>query len=67
MRRLLVDRGIVPENLPPAEDIKKIERRLESEQKKLPKTVGSLELSSANHSDDFSDDEPKSSEGESEG
>lgn len=39
VRRLLTERGIVPENLPPAEDIKKVERRLESEQKKLPKQV----------------------------
>ena len=37
VRQLLVDRGIVPEALPPAEDIKKVERRLISEQKKLPK------------------------------
>jgi DNA-damage-inducible protein D len=35
VRRLLVDRGIVPENLPPAEDVKKVERRLVSERKKL--------------------------------
>lgn len=31
---MLVQRGIVPENLPPAEDIKKVGRRLASEQKK---------------------------------
>ena len=37
VRKLLVDRGIVPEALPPAEDVKKVERRLKSEQKKLPK------------------------------
>lgn len=37
VRRLLTDRGIVPENLPPAEDVKKVERQLESEQKRLPK------------------------------
>ncbi|MCA1989106.1 MAG: DNA damage-inducible protein D, partial [Desulfarculus sp.] len=37
VRKLLVDRGIVPENLPPAEDVKKVERRLASEQKKLPR------------------------------
>ena len=43
VRRLLVDRGIVPESLPPAEDVKKVERRLKSEQKKLPKQVESLE------------------------
>lgn len=34
VRDMLVQRGIVPENLPPAEDVKKIERRLASEQKK---------------------------------
>lgn len=43
VRQLLVDRGIVPEALPPAEDVKKVERRLTSEQKKLPKQVESLE------------------------
>jgi len=43
IRRLLVDRGIVPEQLPPAEDVKKLERRLEAEQKKLPKQVKRLE------------------------
>ena len=36
VRKLLRKRGIVPEQLPPSEDIKKIERRVESEQKKLP-------------------------------
>jgi DNA-damage-inducible protein D len=43
VRRLLVDRGIVPEALPPAEDVKKVERRLVSEQRKLPKQVERLE------------------------
>ena len=43
VRKLLVDRGIVPEALPPAEDVKKIERRLQSEQKKLPTQVERLE------------------------
>jgi len=37
VRNLLGDRNIVPENLPPSEDLKKVERRLKSEQKKLPK------------------------------
>ncbi len=36
VRKLLTDRGIVPENLPPAEDFKKVQRRLDSEHKKLP-------------------------------
>jgi DNA-damage-inducible protein D len=43
VRKLLVDRGIVPESLPPAEDVKKVERRLKAEQKKLPKQVEPLE------------------------
>lgn len=34
VRQMLVQRGIVPENLPPAEDVKKVERRLANEQKK---------------------------------
>ena len=34
-RAELVECGIIPKNLPPAEDVKKVERRLESEQKKL--------------------------------
>lgn len=33
VRNMLLKRGIVPENLPPAEDVKKVERRLTSEQK----------------------------------
>ncbi len=43
VRKLLTDRGITPERLPPAEDIKKIERRLETEAKKLPKGVEPFE------------------------
>ena len=35
VRKMLVERGIIPENLPAAEDVKKVERRLESEQKKV--------------------------------
>lgn len=34
VRKMLVQRGIVPENLSAAEDVKKVERRLISEQKK---------------------------------
>lgn len=37
VRDLLVQRGIHPEALPAAEDIKKIERRVQSEAKKLPR------------------------------
>lgn len=37
VRDMLLDRGITPENLPPDEDIKKVERRLKSDEKKLAK------------------------------
>jgi DNA-damage-inducible protein D len=46
VRKLLGKRGIVPEQLPAAEDVKKVERRVELEQKKLPKRVKRLELDS---------------------
>jgi DNA-damage-inducible protein D len=42
VRNLLLNRNIAPENLPPSEDVKKVERRLESEKKKLPKSTKSL-------------------------
>ena len=35
VRKMLTERGIVPENLSPAEDVKKVERRLASEEKKM--------------------------------
>jgi DNA-damage-inducible protein D len=41
VRKMLLERGIVPEQLPPAEDIKKVERKLKQDEKttkKLPKT-----------------------------
>ena len=34
VRQMMIERGIVPENLPPAEDVKKVERRLATEKKK---------------------------------
>ena len=34
---MLLERGVKPENLPPAEDVKKIERRLASDEKKVLK------------------------------
>ncbi len=46
VRELLHRRGIVPEKLPPAEDTKKVERRLASDDKKLPKKVARLERGS---------------------
>ncbi|MBW1616345.1 MAG: DNA damage-inducible protein D [Deltaproteobacteria bacterium] len=44
VRNLLIKRKIQPENLPPAEDIKKVERRLKSEEKKLSKVVEKFEI-----------------------
>lgn len=37
VRDMLTKRGIVPENLPPAEDVKKLQRKLDSDEKKLLK------------------------------
>lgn len=37
VRKMLLERGIVPENLPVSEDVKKVERRLNSEEKKALK------------------------------
>ncbi len=44
VRTLLTDRNIKPEELPPSDDIKKVERRLKSEQKKLPKQTNKLDI-----------------------
>ncbi|HEX2617837.1 MAG TPA: DNA damage-inducible protein D [Flavobacteriales bacterium] len=35
VRKMLAERGVHPEALPPAEDLKKVQRRLEGEEKKL--------------------------------
>ena len=37
VRKMLVERGIIPEDLPAAEDVKKVERRLATEEKKIAK------------------------------
>jgi DNA-damage-inducible protein D len=42
VRKTLLQRGIRPEQLPPAEDVKKVERRLASEEKKSLKNPDSL-------------------------
>jgi DNA-damage-inducible protein D len=43
VRDVLVKSNIYPESLPKAEDVKKLERKLKSEDKKLPKAVRKLE------------------------
>ena len=37
VRKMLLERGIVPEDIPAAEDVKKVERRIEAEKKKALK------------------------------
>ncbi|MBW1649148.1 MAG: DNA damage-inducible protein D [Deltaproteobacteria bacterium] len=49
VRNLLIKRNIQPENLPPAEDIKKIERRLKSEKQKLPNNIKKFEITRQNN------------------
>jgi DNA-damage-inducible protein D len=39
VRDMLTQRGIIPENLPPAEDVKKLQRKLEGDEKKMLKGV----------------------------
>lgn len=39
VRQMLIERGIRPEAMPPAEDVKKVERRLNSEKKRALKTA----------------------------
>lgn len=42
VRNMLAERGIKPENLPPSEDIKEIERRVKSNEKQLAKSGNKL-------------------------
>lgn len=42
VRQMLGERGIKPEDLPPAEDIKKVERRVASNEKNIEKTTRKL-------------------------
>lgn len=42
IRAMLGQRGIKPENLPPSEDIKKLERRVKSQEKQLASQAGKL-------------------------
>ena len=45
VRNMLLQRGIVPEQLPPGEDVKKVERRLKSEEKSLTKKPTTKKIS----------------------
>ncbi len=39
VRRILLKRGVKPETLPPAEDVKKVQRRIKSTEKKILKNI----------------------------
>jgi DNA-damage-inducible protein D len=43
VRKMLHDRGVKPERLPAAEDVKKVERRLENEEKKILNDVKKIQ------------------------
>ena len=45
VRNMLLQRGIVPEQLPAGEDVKKVERRLKSEEKSLTKKLSTKKTS----------------------
>ena len=53
VRKILHERGVKPEQLPPAEDVKKVERRLKSEEKKALKKPDKIksQLSGTNKED----------------
>lgn len=42
VRSMLGERGIKPEQLPPSEDIKKLERRVKTQEKKIAEQSGKL-------------------------
>jgi DNA-damage-inducible protein D len=39
VRKMLIERGVKPEVLPPAEDVRKLQRKLDKEEKNLLKDV----------------------------
>lgn len=39
VRKMLIERGVKPEALPAAEDVKKVQRKLEGEEKKILKQI----------------------------
>jgi DNA-damage-inducible protein D len=42
VRKMLIERGVKPEQLPPAEDLKKVQRRLDGDEKKVIKDAQKL-------------------------
>jgi len=45
VRKIMIERGLVPENLPPAEDVQKVERRLKTEEKKASSRIPTTKTS----------------------
>jgi DNA-damage-inducible protein D len=43
VRKMLLDRGVKPEQLPASEDVKKVQRRIDSEEKRVLKEVKNLQ------------------------
>lgn len=43
VRKILKERGVNPEHLPPAEDVQKVKRKLDSDGKKVLKDVKKLQ------------------------
>jgi len=39
VRKILIERGVKPDALPPAEDVKKVQRKLDGDEKKLLKDI----------------------------
>jgi len=43
VRKMLKERGVLPEHLPAAEDLKKVQRKLATEEKKIVKQTGKIQ------------------------
>ena len=52
VRAMLGQRGIKPEELPPSEDIKKLERRVKTQEKKMAQQAGKLPENNGGKNDD---------------
>ncbi len=50
VRKMLKERGVQPEALPPAEDLKKVSRRIDSDGKKITKEVKRKAINDASES-----------------
>lgn len=52
VREMLGQRDIKPEELPPSEDIKKLERRVKTQEKKIAEQAGKLPVKNDGNNDD---------------